>query len=178
MEKCVFAEGLLFEMYQLWKDKELCDVSLSVEGEVILAHRIVLAALSPYFRAMFCSQLNEKKKFQIVIQDLNSQAVKVIVEFAYTASLDLTEDTVQAVMQTATMMQIPAVEKLCSSFLVKNLHPSNCLGMRDFAHVMACFELKDAADKYCEENFSEVSQHEEFLKLEVEEVCMFSSTCN
>lgn len=170
MEKSTFAEGLLSEMYQLWKDKELCDVNLSVDGVDIPAHRIVLAALSPYFKAMFCSQLNEKKRFQITIQDLSPHAVKTIVEFAYTADLELTEETVQSVMQTATMMQIPAVEKLCCSFLVKHLHPSNCLGIRDFAHVVACFELGETADKYCEENFSEVSQHEEFLKLEVEEV--------
>lgn len=165
-----FSKTLLSEIYQLWLDRELCDVNLSVEGVVIPAHRVVLAALSPYFKAMFCSQLDESHRFQIRIQDLSLPAVQTIINFAYTAHLDLSEDTVQSVMQTAAMMQISAVEKLCCAFIIEHLHPSNCLGIRDFAHVTGCFELKDVADKYCEENFFEVSQHEEFLKIEVEEV--------
>ncbi|CAL1546781.1 unnamed protein product [Lymnaea stagnalis] len=170
MEKEDFSKSLLSEINQLWIDKELCDVNLSVEGVVIPAHRVILAALSPYFKAMFCSQLDESHRFQIRIQDLSLPAVQAIVQFAYTTHLDLSEDTVQSVMQTAAMMQISAVEKLCCSFLVEHLHPSNCLGIRDFAHVIGCFDLKEIADKFCEENFFEVSQHEEFLKLEVEEV--------
>ncbi|KAK0055342.1 heat shock protein 70 A1 [Biomphalaria pfeifferi] len=165
-----FTKNLLSEINQLWMDRELCDVNLSVEGVVIPAHRVILAALSPYFKAMFCSQLDESHKFQIRIQDLSLTAVQAIINFAYTAHLELTEDTVQTIMQTAAMMQISAVEKLCCSFLVEHLHPSNCLGIRDFAHIIGCFDLKETADKYCEENFFEVSHHDEFLKLEVEEV--------
>ncbi|RUS89059.1 hypothetical protein EGW08_003170 [Elysia chlorotica] len=157
-------------MHQLWLDRELCDVNLSVENSVIPAHRIVLAALSPYFKAMFCSNLEERQSSEIKIQDLNYHAVTAIVNFAYTGELDVTEDTVQSIMQTASMMQISTIEHICSTFLVDHLHPSNCLGIRDFAHIIGSFHLRKVSDKYCEANFFEVSQHEEFLKLDVDEV--------
>lgn len=170
MEPSKFAGVLLSEMHRLWLEGELCDVNLSVENSVIPAHRIVLSALSPYFKAMFCSNLEERQSFQIKIQDLNYQAVKAIVNFAYTGQLDVTEDTVQSILQTAAMMQISTIEHICSTFLVEHLHPSNCLGIRDFAHIMGSFHLREVSDKYCEANFFEVSQHDEFLKLDVDEV--------
>ncbi|KAK3741338.1 hypothetical protein RRG08_034383 [Elysia crispata] len=170
MEPSKFAGVLLSEMHQLLLEGELCDVNLSVENSVIPAHRIVLAALSPYFKAMFCSNLEERQSFHIKIQDLNYHAVKAIVNFAYTGELDVTEDSVQSIMQTASMMQISTIEHICSTFLVEHLHPSNCLGIRDFGHIIGSFHLREVSDKYCEANFFEVSQHEEFLKLDVDEV--------
>jgi hypothetical protein len=35
------------------ENDELCDVNLLVEGQKIRAHKIILAAASPYFKAMF-----------------------------------------------------------------------------------------------------------------------------
>ncbi|XP_005094378.1 kelch-like protein 18 [Aplysia californica] len=170
MESKDFVTSFHAKLHQLWADSELCDVQLCVEEMVIPAHRIILAALSPYFKAMFCSHLNERQEFQIRIQGLNAQAVKAVVQFAYTADLCLSEETVQSVMQTASMMQISAIEKLCCTFLLEHMYPENCLGIRDFAHVMGCFELKEAADKYCEDHFFDVSQSEEFFQLNVDEV--------
>jgi len=34
-------------------NSQLCDVTLSVSGELIRAHKVILAAASPYFYAMF-----------------------------------------------------------------------------------------------------------------------------
>lgn len=161
---------LFAELYHLWMNNELCDVNLNVGGVIIPAHRIILAALSPYFKAMFCSHLDERQQFTINIQDLNPVALKSIVKFAYTAVLELTEENVQTIMQTAAMMQIIPVEKLCSAFIKKHLHPTNCLGIREFAERMGCRELRSEADKFCEENFLDVSQTEEFLNLNVDEV--------
>lgn len=39
-------------------DEDLCDVVLRVGNISISAHKVVLAASSPYFKAMFAGQLN------------------------------------------------------------------------------------------------------------------------
>lgn len=33
--------------------QQLCDVALIVAGEVVHAHKVILASISPYFHAMF-----------------------------------------------------------------------------------------------------------------------------
>lgn len=41
---------ILQNLSNLWKSGTLCDVLLAAEGRNIAAHKIVLAAASPYFR--------------------------------------------------------------------------------------------------------------------------------
>lgn len=55
---------------------ELCDVNLLV-GEPqrrISAHRLVLASCSPYFQAMFTSELIESRQRDITLQDVDADA--------------------------------------------------------------------------------------------------------
>jgi len=62
------------------------------------------------------------------------------------------------------------VRDACASFLISRFHPHNVLGIRTFADSMICRQLIDAADKYIDQNFAKVSQSEEFLALDCEQL--------
>jgi len=51
------AKSILFTMNNLRKSNTLCDVTLYVDGCQFPVHRIVLAACSDYFCAMFTHQV-------------------------------------------------------------------------------------------------------------------------
>ena len=52
----------------LRKTSALCDVILQVDSKRIPAHRVVLAASSPYFKAMFTGELNESKQLEVSLE--------------------------------------------------------------------------------------------------------------
>ena len=54
------AGSVLSRLQELRTRKELCDVTLVVEGREIVVHRAVLAATSRYFNALFTSPMSEK----------------------------------------------------------------------------------------------------------------------
>lgn len=54
------AKSILNSMNSLRKSNTLCDVTLRVEQKDFPAHRIVLAACSDYFCAMFTSEVSGK----------------------------------------------------------------------------------------------------------------------
>lgn len=54
------AKSILNAMNALRKSNTLCDITLRVEGTDFPAHRIVLAACSDYFCAMFTSEVTNK----------------------------------------------------------------------------------------------------------------------
>lgn len=64
-----------------------------------------------------------------------------------------------------------SVREACCKFLMRQLHPTNCLGIRNFADTHACRELHKRSHKFALENFQEVMNTEEFLLLPFEEVC-------
>ena len=166
----VLFSNLMSQMYALRQQGQLCDVQLLVNNTIIPAHRVVLAAFSPYFRAMFCSQLNESQQSSVSIQDFSTAIVSLIVEYAYTASIDITEENVQMILRAASFMQIETLENLCTQFLLVHLHPSNCLGIREFALCLGCSSLYSAADSFCQDHFFEMSEHDEFLHLTASQV--------
>lgn len=54
--------------------------------------------------------------------------------------------------------------------LYSRLHPSNCLGIRSFADTLMCTDLVLSTNKYIEKHFVEVSNAEEFLRLDSSEM--------
>ncbi|RVE70945.1 hypothetical protein OJAV_G00069290 [Oryzias javanicus] len=63
------AKSILNAMNSLRKSNTLCDITLRVENTDFPAHRIVLAACSDYFCAMFTSELAEKGSLLLIFKD-------------------------------------------------------------------------------------------------------------
>ncbi|XP_052834023.1 kelch-like protein 5 [Octopus bimaculoides] len=83
---------------------------------------------------------------------------------------DLKEETVEDLLSTACLLQLSEVVEACCNFLMKQLHPSNCIGIRQFADAQGCIDLYKAANNYVMENFVEVMENQEFLKLAPDDV--------
>ncbi|TNN89641.1 Kelch-like protein 2 [Liparis tanakae] len=132
-------------MNELRSQSLLCDVTIVAEDVEIAAHRVVLAAGSPYFHAMFTGEMAESRAKRVRIKEMDGWTLGLLVDYIYTAEIQVTEENVQ-------------------------LHPSNCLGIRAFADLHACTLLLTQANSYAEQHFTEVVGSEEFLNLGMEQV--------
>ncbi|KAK3578052.1 hypothetical protein CHS0354_039611 [Potamilus streckersoni] len=165
------SERMMKKMESYMGKKQLCDVVLIAGQRRIPAHRLVLSAASDYFAAMFTNDVREASMEEIKMKDVDPDALAAIVTFAYTGSIDLREDTVESLLSTACMLQLSEVVEACCNFLMKQLHPSNCIGIRQFADAQGCTDLFKVANNFVTEKFSEVMQTQEFLILPPEEIC-------
>ncbi|EDO47170.1 predicted protein [Nematostella vectensis] len=145
--------------------EELCDVVIKVGSSTIHAHRVVLAACSPYFRAMFTREMAESRQAEITIRDVDESAMNLLITFAYTASITIEETNVQTLLPAACLLQLTEIQEICCEFLKRQLDPSNCLGIRAFADTHSCRDLLRVADLFTQHNFQEVMESEEFLLL-------------
>nr|WEX30410.1 Kelch-like protein 12-A-1 [Carassius gibelio] len=164
------AKSILNAMNALRKSNTLCDITLRVEGTDFPAHRIVLAACSDYFCAMFTSELAEKGKSFVDIQGLTASTMEILLDFVYTETVLDTVENVQELLPAACLLQLKGVKRACCDFLNSQLDPSNGLGIRDFAETHNCLDLMQAAELFSQKHFAEVVQQEEFMLLSQSEV--------
>ncbi|XP_022374789.1 kelch-like protein 8 isoform X3 [Enhydra lutris kenyoni] len=169
-------DSFIFEANEAWKDfhgsllrfyenGELCDVTLKVGSKLISCHKLVLACVIPYFRAMFLSEMAEAKQTLIEIRDFDGDAIEDLVKFVYSSRLTLTVDNVQPLLYAACILQVELVARACCEYMKLHFHPSNCLAVRAFAESHNRIDLMDMADQYACEHFTEVVECEDFVRL-------------
>ena len=82
-------------------------------------HRVVLAACSDYFRAMFCasSDFREGSQRQVVLAGVSASGMRHLLDYVYTARLRLSLANVHDVLAAATHLQVERVVEACSTYL-------------------------------------------------------------
>ncbi|XP_076244512.1 kelch-like protein 5 isoform X2 [Calliopsis andreniformis] len=164
------AENSLKVMERYLHRQQLTDVILIAGNKRFPAHRLVLSAGSEYFAAMFTSSLKESAQSEVELKGVDGDALWALVCYCYTGCIELREDSVETLLATACLLQLNPVIKACCQFLRKQLHPSNCLGIRMFADTQGCADLLEYAHAYTTKHFMEVTKNQEFLLLSANEV--------
>ncbi|XP_075148028.1 kelch like ECH associated protein 1 isoform X2 [Haematobia irritans] len=160
-----YAKEALKMMFMMRSHNMLTDVILEVNQELFPAHKVVLSAASPYFKAMFTGGLKETEMSRVQLQGVCPTAMGRIIYFMYTGHIRVTEVTVCQLLPAATMFQVPNVIDACCAFLERQLDPTNAIGIADFAEQHSCTELQKKANHFIERHFTQVCQEEEFLQL-------------
>jgi len=112
----------------------------------------------------------ERNKSVITLHDIDLNALNLLIDYAYTGQICINEENVQTLLPAASLLQVSSVREACCKFLLRQLHPSNCLGIRSFADAHSCEELHRTSHNYALENFQEVALTEEFLLLPYDEI--------
>lgn len=165
---CAHSNMVLASLNDLRIHRELCDIELVVDEVRIPAHKSVLCACSPYFKAMFSSGYTESNQGSVVIREVSASALELLVQYFYTSEVFITTGNVQELLSASCMFQVTALKEACCEFMRRHLGVGNCLGVRAVADLHSCAQLRKIADDFAKKNFSTVIESEEFLKLEVE----------
>ncbi|XP_047424320.1 kelch-like protein 40b [Mugil cephalus] len=152
-------------LYDLLENDKLVDCVLKIKDKEFPCHRLVLCACSSYFRSIFLSDLEESKKREIILEDVEPGVMGLILKYLYTSKINVTEQNVQDIFAVANLYQIPSIFTVCVSFLQKRLSLSNCLAIFRLGLMLDCPRLAISARNYACERFQLISRDEEFHQL-------------
>ena len=114
------SEILLSKCAQFREQGEFIDVGLKVGEDIFSAHRIVLAASSDYFHAMFAHGMKESNQEVVELQDENisAAALKIVLDSIYSGDLQVNDENVFEVLVAADHLQVTSVVITCKPSLL------------------------------------------------------------
>ncbi|XP_075039505.1 kelch repeat and BTB domain-containing protein 8 [Mixophyes fleayi] len=163
--------SILQQLKAMYDECKLTDIVVQVDnGEHFSCHRNVLAAISPYFRSMFTSGLTESTQKEVRLVGIDAESMQLVLNYAYTSKVQLTENNVQALFTAASIFQIPPLQDQCAQYMISRLDPQNCIGVFIFADHYDHQELKDKSQEYVRKKFLHVAKEQEFLHLKKDQL--------
>ena len=98
------------EMIRFRLNDDLCDVTITAGEGKIRAHKLVLAASSPYFETMFTGDFPESNQSEVTIREVDPEAMETLIEFCYTATVKIDESNVQSLLPAACLLQLAEIQ--------------------------------------------------------------------
>ncbi|XP_052276834.1 kelch-like protein 8 isoform X2 [Dreissena polymorpha] len=145
--------------------KEICDVEIVCGSKSFRCHRIILATISGYFRAMFLGNLAESRQDVVAIQDIDENVMADMIKYAYSGKILITVENVQSILYVSCILQVENVAKVCSEFMKRHLSAENCLQVHAFAMQHNRENLIKYTQDFITENFIDVTKTPEFLSM-------------
>ncbi|XP_031231883.1 TD and POZ domain-containing protein 5-like [Mastomys coucha] len=148
------------DLGELWENSLFTDCSLFVAGHEFRAHKAILAARSPVFRAMFQHEMKESLTNQVEIHDLDPQVFKELMGFIYTEKAPHLHSHSMAagVLTAADKYGLEGLMVMCEEALCRNLSVENAAHTLILADFHGTKQLKTQALDFIALHASEVSE--------------------
>ena len=164
------SEILLLKCAQFKEQGEFIDVHLKVREELFSAHRIVLAASSDYFHAMFAHGMKESNQEVIELKDesISAAALKIVLESIYSGHLQVNDENVFEVLVAADHLQVTAVVQQCCEYL-QNQFVQLRFDVQTYCQICiianrhGLTDLQEATQSKMASMYKDVCETEEFL---------------
>ena len=169
----------LFERFEALRTKEtFCDVTVAVKGKEFKAHKVVLAAASPFFLSLWESNMIEsnEQRIEIKLEEATASVMEDVLRYIYTGNASVTEENCHTLIATANYLLLPGLKTLAVAVLKGKLTVENCVCNYYYADKYHCEELKRACRTAIHSNFTAVMDTEDFLNLEIKQVVEWVSS--
>jgi len=142
---------------------EFSDVTFVVEGKHIFAHKVILATKCPIFKAMFASGLQESKKKEIAIDNVQYDIFLEILTFIYTNKApNMCSSTAVQLLICADMYLLEDLKLHIQYFLEDFVEIDNCCEMLDIADQFSCERLFETVINFIQKNYEKIAKLETF----------------
>ncbi|XP_030379024.1 kelch-like protein 26 [Scaptodrosophila lebanonensis] len=171
-------ENILRGLNKLRNECKLTDVTLLVENVRFKAHRVVLAASSDYFCAMFAgSAMIESRTEEIELHGVSARAIGAIIDYIYTSALELNVENIEELLAASTHVQVKDVIERCTAFLEQKINMDNCLAIASLGDIYSQDRLAERAYRFICAHFKEFASSSDFKDIKVDQL-RYVLSCN
>ncbi|CAO1379408.1 unnamed protein product [Diamesa serratosioi] len=133
---------------------EYSDFTFIVERKRFPVHKIILAARSPVFKAMFSTNMEEARSHETVVTDVTNESFGEFLSYLYSGKCPNLEVYAMDLLVIADKYEIDDLKKLCELKILLNLTKDNAPEIFELANTYRCrTELKTEAFELIKKSF-------------------------
>jgi speckle-type POZ protein len=164
--------ALMTQLEILFDDMSFSDVVFKVGGNEFPAHKVILAARSEVFKAMFQHATKEKSTNHVEIEDIEPEIFKELLRFIYTGRLTAAtmEEMAVGLLAVADKYLLTELKAACRRHLIRFMSIQNCLELlllEENDHHPA-YELQEEAINFFKHHPAEVISSDGWKKAKKE----------
>ncbi|KAK0169770.1 hypothetical protein PV328_010411 [Microctonus aethiopoides] len=143
---------------------DLSDMVIVIDQKEIPVHKIILAAYSPVFLAMFKSDMTESVNKRIVVKDIGVDIMEKVIEFMYTSKIDPIPEynILLSILTVADIYQIMTLKEFCEEELSERMIIHNVLEILETASQCGVPQLIETLISFMIRNKSQIVALEDF----------------
>ena len=138
------------------------DVTIQIGHLSIGANRMVLSCCSTFFEKMFKSQMKEQYKSSITIQEIDSTAVKHVIDYMYEGSITIDNTTVMDILAAADFLQLAEIKLFCFEFLKEHISSDSWYAVLSAAKLYRCDQLQKYTYQFITYHLDEITKSDDF----------------
>ncbi|KAK0169817.1 hypothetical protein PV328_010455 [Microctonus aethiopoides] len=146
---------------------DFSDMVIVIGEKEIPVHKIILAAYSPVFLAMFKANMTASVNKRIIVTDIEVDIMKKVIDFMYTGVIHPVPDidVLISILEVADKYEIMTLEKLCEQKLLEKVRIGNVLEILDRTSLFRVPQLRQTITSFLVKNKSSIIGLEGFADL-------------
>lgn len=169
------------DLGQFYEESKFNDVVFSLPDKQVTAHKVILCARSPYFRALLCNGMKETEEGILTEIDIsyNSEIFDVILKWIYsdqfsissaqklypTSNENLETSKIWELWTASTFFCLDPLVKIIENHFVKLFTPDNICPFWNYISTLQAENLSQSCRKYFYNHLSEIMKTNSYLSL-------------
>ena len=167
-------EDLLSQLCEMYQKSELTSCLLDDGNGITQAvHAPVVAAASPVLRKILTNDLFSSEETRYRLKEIAPDILEDLVKYIYTGNVAVNGENVAGLLKAGCGYEIPALARACCDWLGLKMDCFNAVNILWLAREENCKEtkvLQEEAKNFIIGNFTSVSEEDEFVELEYEDL--------
>ena len=141
-------------------------------GQEMRVSRNEIAAASDFFSTLLNSDMRENKEGTVRLEHITEACMRDVLEFIRSGSVEITTpENAKELIEAAEYLLLDSLKTSSEKYLVQEtLTSSNCMSIYYFAEQYRCQELTMKTRQFILSNFAAVSESQDFLSLDNQQV--------
>lgn len=142
----------------IYENRKFCDVTLCASGKEYQAHKVILAAQSPVFSAMFEHNMEENQNNRVDVTDIEGEVLEELLRFIYTGKVVNLENLAKDLLPAADKYGFERLKVLCGKALCQNISIENATEILVLADMYRLHQFKAVAIGFIGAHIADVTK--------------------